>query len=387
VTPVDLLIFVEDPGAANYVAPLPAALHPLGWITRLVADGPAVSYLRERGIACQPVDGRMTAEEILASANPRLLLVGTSENRDSVGLRLIAGARATGLPSVGVVDCVANARERFRGRGDTALAYAPDWLLVPDRRTGSAYVALGFSPDRVTVCGHPHYDQVQAAAAELARRDRGVLRRRLFPGVEDGRTVAVFAAETSNGMDPGEYRWSSDYTLRGRGESTGRTEIVLEEFLDAVQRLPARPYLVLRLHPKNHRDDFSAYLPEFDRVSAGESPLELLYAADLVVGLTSMLMLEAILLRRPALAILPRLSEREWLPSPCAGRVVCAVTRGEVDSALAVLLAGGLPSCAGDAPVPHDSLPRAVNVLQHLLAEGRLPADGVLASAGRVREQ
>lgn len=37
----DVLIFVEDPGAANYVAQLPEALAERGWRTLLLADGSA----------------------------------------------------------------------------------------------------------------------------------------------------------------------------------------------------------------------------------------------------------------------------------------------------------------------------------------------------------
>ena len=46
----DVLIFVEDPGAVNYVAQLPAALSESGLRVRLLADGFAKDHLRERGI-------------------------------------------------------------------------------------------------------------------------------------------------------------------------------------------------------------------------------------------------------------------------------------------------------------------------------------------------
>src|SRR5436309_2738893 len=81
-------------------------------------------------------------------------------------------------------------------------------------------------------------------------------------------------AELSTGLDPTEYQRSAQYSLDGWGTSTGRTEIVLEEFLDAVAMQDHRPFCVLRLHPKNDISQFTAYLPEFDQVSQRERGLE-----------------------------------------------------------------------------------------------------------------
>jgi hypothetical protein len=334
----DVLIFVEDPGAANYVAHLPAALAERGWQALLLADGGVKEYLLERGVRPTMVRPSMTAENILASFNPRLLLVGTSENPDTLGLALVAQARQSDIESVGVVDFINNADHRFRGRSEEALTYAPDWLLVPDEWTKDAYVELGYPAHRILVCGHPHYDHVLDVKTQLSQEDRTILRRRVLPQVPKGRLVVVFAAERLPGLDPQQYRRSAEYTLTGWGTSTGRTEIVLEEFLDAIQLVKPRPYLVLRLHPKNTRDEFTAYLDEFDLVSHGGSPLELVYVADLVVGMTSMLMLEAALLGRPTLSVVPRVVEMEWLLSIRIGITACVTTREQLRSNLANLL-------------------------------------------------
>ena len=365
----DVLIFVEDPGAANFVAELPAALAERGLHARLLTDGSATDYLQQRGVSVETAPRAATAESVLASAQPRLLTVGTSENPDTLGLALVAQARSTGVHSVGVVDGAANAEHRFRGRSDAPLAYAPDWLLVPDEWTKDAYIALGYPEDRAIECGHPHYDHVRAVAFRLAADDRKDLRRSLLPGASDESRVVVFVAESSNGLNGQQYQRSADYTLTGRGKSTGRTEVVLEEFADAVRLATPLPYLVLRLHPKNTAHELATYLDEFDLVSRGGSPLEWLYVADLVVGMTSMSLVEAALLGRPTLSILPRKAEVEWLPTIRSGITPCVTTREELRSSIVDMLRQGpetsYPSL--DSFFASGSLDRAAKTIEGIL--------------------
>ena len=365
----DVLIFVEDPGAANYVAQLPAALAERGQCTRLLADGLAKDHLLQRGVRPEVVHHPAAADRILASVGPRLLIVGTAGNPDTLGLALVDAARAAGIESIGVVDLPMGADYRFCGRSDNPLAYAPDWLLVPDEWTKEAYAALGYPIQRVAVCGHPHYDYVRATRARLAREDRNALRQRVLPGSLDGRKVVVFATEGSARLMPQPSRRLAEYTLTGRGVSSGRTEVVLEEFLDAIQLVQPRPYLVLRLHPKDTPDDYTAYLDKFDLISSGGLPFELIYAANLVVGLTSMLLLEAVLLGKTTLSVLPREVEMDWLPSIRAGITTCVTTREQLRSTLVDLLRGSsqMLRADGDDAIPHGSLQRTVGFIERLL--------------------
>ena len=366
----DVLIFVEDPGAANYVAQLPEALNKRGLHTRLLAAGSSADYLRECRIPLEGVPDSATAKEILEQARPRLLIVGTAENPDTLGLALLSEASRARIESVAVIDALANAEYRFRGRGDGPLTHAPDWLLVPDELTKDAYVALSYPSAQATVCGHPHYDHVRTIGAQLAGRDRTALRHSLFPGVSEKRTVVVFAAEVSTGLDPDQYRRSPDYSLAGRGLSDDRTHIVLEEFLDAILPLKPRPYLVLRLHPKNAMDEFSHVVDDFDTVSSGGSPIEVAYAADLMVGMTSMLLLEAALLERPTMSIVPRALEMDWLPAIRMGATPCATTRCQVRKVLGELLCCGSPAVQNDLghTFVSGSLHRVVEFVERRLA-------------------
>jgi hypothetical protein len=335
----DILIFVEDPGAANYVARLPAALIGNGWKVKLFADGYAKHFLLQQGINFEAVDDSLQASELLLSERPRLLIVGTSENLDTLGLKLSMEARSMGIKSVGVVDALGNAAYRFRGHSDGPLLYAPDYLAVPDRWTQEAYIALGYSSENVAVCGHPHYDHILDSASRMAEEDRKVIRKKLFPDADETLPLVVFAAEISAGIRPRQYYERSDeYTLNGRGNNVGRTEIVMEEFLDAISAMNCPAYLVLRMHPKNTEEELSSFIDEFDYVSRAEPSDKLIYAADLVVGMSTILLFEAAIMGTPTLSVLPRTIEKESVIGVLSGITHCVTTRDELRLMLPELL-------------------------------------------------
>jgi len=343
-----LLILVEDPGAANFAAALPAGLRGLGHSAELWARGHARARLAELGVPCRTAEG--PPERLLGDGAVRAVAVGTAEDPDCHGLTLIDLARRNGLVSIGLVDGPANADLRFRGRGGHPLAHAPDWLAVPDPGSRRRYLDLGFPAARIVACGHPHFDRVRRVGEALDQEGREAVRRRLF--ADAGlRPILAFLAELSHGLAPANFRSGPDYTLTGRG-SRGRTEIALEEVLDALPPGPRRPYVVLRLHPKNGADDYAAYAGEVDCVSRSESALEVVFAADLVVGLSTVLLDEAAVLGRPTLAVLPRPAEREWLQSVAWGATAAVSERSDLRHRLSGWLAGERQARPARLPPP-----------------------------------
>lgn len=349
-----IVIFVEDPGAANYALPLVAPLGAALW------TAPALlPYLEARRVEPARV---LDDPAPLLPPETSLLLVGTSENLETAAHALVHQAKARGIPSVGMIDFPANAAARFRGTGTNPLAHAPDWLMVTDDGTARHYEALGFPAEKIGRVGHPHFDTVLALRATLEAEGVTAVRRRLLPNVPEGQKLVIFLSEISGGLDPEQYQKSPDYTLEGRGSRTDRTGVVVEEFLDATAALAPRPYRLLRLHPKNSREEFGPLLTEFDGISAAGTPLEMVFACDLVCGMTTMLLYEAALLGRPTLAILPRMTEAAWLPTIASGITPAAVTRPALTRLLPTLLA----QVRGNDLRPDPALPRALAFLANL---------------------
>jgi hypothetical protein len=334
----DILILVEDPGAANFVIDLPTALSRRGLGVHLMSGGVATAYLAQYGVATGRLPPCAGLDDLIAKVSPRLVAIGTAEDPDCAGLQLAALARERGIPTIGLVDASTNLTHRFRGRTDNPLEFCPDTVIVPDERARAGLLALGLRHERIFISGHPHWDYVRSAGRRMRDERRDAVRQRLFAESLANRRVVVFVAELSDGLVPSEFERSAEYSLTGTRSSRGRTEIVIEELLLALEPIRSEVYLILRLHPKNEATDFPAHRALFDTVSRDEPAFDLLYAADAVVGMTSMMLIEAALLDRPTLAILPRAVESEWLPTTVAGVTPYAVTRVDVADKIVELM-------------------------------------------------
>lgn len=324
--PVDVLIHVEDPGAANMVLDLVPALGDLGLTAAIIADGWGRTYLTGKCVTFRTEDG-CSALKLLDSFRPRVIVVGSCDNPNSRSLALTESAHSRGIPSCGLIDTPANSNGRFRGSSGSSLQCAPDWLAVADDRSLQAYAALGFPLDHIKVIGLPHFDRVRARRNELSLLDRAELRHRLLPNADPAQSVLVFLAEGRDRLNPEASYRSDDYTFTGRGDSDFRTIIVLEEILDACSALVPRPYIVVRPHPKNEPDDLIELAHELDLVTTAHDPHELLWVADLVVGMTTVLLVESAILGRPTIAILPRTAEVAWLAALESGAIAIISNR------------------------------------------------------------
>lgn len=323
-----ILIAVEDPGAVLYLRGLAQALDAAGMEPVTVATGHAKGVLP--GALTMPGD----PAGLLARESPAALVVGTSENPQSPAFVLTAAARARGIPVIGAVDSAANAASRFAGTGSDPLAHAPDALLVPDRASAAAFAELGFSRGAIHVTGHPRLDEIATLGAGLDSAARAELRRRLCPGAPVDARVAVFVSELSTGLGgEARYRRGPGYGLAGDGTSDRRTDIVAQEAVRALGRT-GPVWTVLRLHPKQDRAEETALAALFDQVSQSEPALDLCLSADLICGMTSVLLVEAAALGLPVLSIVPQTAEREWLGD--AGQAIPSVsTRAALEAWLA----------------------------------------------------
>lgn len=366
----EILIYGEDPGAVNYLAPLPDALETAGFNPSFRLAPSVSAYARDRQISHTVYDGENPAS-LVASAQPGLLIIGTSENPDSPGLALLDAARNAHTPTLGVIDMAVNAHRRFRGRSGMSLTHTPDQLAVPDTATALAYEDLGMDPAIIHVVGHPHYDVIRKRQQDLQGEDRAALRARLLPDAPADRPVWVFIGEGVDQLDPSESHRSEAYTLSGHGGSSFRTSIVLEELFDAVEHLNPAPWIVLRLHPKMTPADFAPFRDRAGAISDGGDPLPLVWAADAIIGMTSMLMLEAHLLGRPTLSILPRACEAEWLATTANAITPVVTSRPEVQRAVERLCQHpnefrAKPDSEG-AALPHHATEKLVRLCDRIL--------------------
>jgi len=333
----DVLIYAEDPGAGNFVACLPPVLALRGFRTVLIAAGHAQVLLQKRGIAFEVLPRDASPADILGRWNPRVVIAGTGDG-GTLARRLISEGRARKILTVATVDARLALDRRFQGTSGDSLEHAPDWMLVPDQWTREAFLTMGCSAEQVLAVGQPHLDYVRSIAATLSDEGRAAIRKRLFGDSLLDRRVVTFIDEPSVAL-PESPKNCGHYTLKGRGQATGRTQIVLDEFIDTLPTGPSKPYLVFRIHPRSFAEDYKGYLNHFDFISSSEPAPDVAFASDLVVGMTSMLLLEAAAMGRPTFSIVPQPEEAEYLPTVACGVTPTASTREQLRSALPTALA------------------------------------------------
>ena len=362
----DVLLFAEDPGGANVLAPLVTALNEMNIVTALCADPKVDEYLRDRHIDFMSLEG--DAGINLDTVAPRLLVTGTSERPESSSLDFIDAAHRRGITTLAAIDMITNTDRRFRGRSEDPLTHIADYVAVPDDATAAAYLELGVPEARIVVCGHPHYDVVRARRAELERADRAYYRASLLPNAAEDQTVVVLLAEGIDRLNPAASQKSECYTLHGDGTSNDRTTIVLQEVLDGLKALKIRPYIVLRLHPGNGPEDYAPLHHRVDHISRSGDPLPLIWGADLVIGMTTMLLVEAHLLGRPTLSVVPRDIERNWLPTAADELTPVVTDRHDIIPAMHMLLSqAAAPNAKRPDGLPSGAIQNYVTLISGLL--------------------
>jgi hypothetical protein len=276
----------HDPGGANAVAAVIAALGAADVAIDAHAKGPAARRLAEMGVACHAFEGDHA--QVVSALDADLLLTGTSAT-DCFELDAISAFAARGLPTLAVLDYPANYAQRFHRAAREGFV-APDFVATLDEASAAAMVASGISADRILPLGQPYLGWLLRRARR--RQTTPVRRRRI-----------LFASQ------PDAHELDA-----------------LRLVVASLAELERRPALTLRFHPRQtERMTSLAYLANagIDAVVDDQTPtLACLEAHDVVLGITSTILIEAALLGRPTASVLS----------------------GEVDDPLAAIRPGLIPA-------------------------------------------
>lgn len=286
------VVVAREAGAAVALAPVARALLDAGGRCRVHAVDRAVVPFERRGLsvwAWPEQAGASGLGRLLADASPSVLLTGTSvhPDRDSTWW---AAARHRGVPSLAVVDHWTPLVERFSHR--RPFDCTPDAVGVLDDASAAALRRAG-APFPVHVVGHPGLEEIARAGASARERTKKAL------DVAPDRPLVVFASEPQRD----HFGSALDHRPHGRYDEGS----VLDAVRGAVQRWREDALLVVKLHPLEGDDAHAAAadgVPETRILRAGDN-VALLTAADAVVGMSSMLLVESAILGVPTISLRP----------------------------------------------------------------------------------
>jgi hypothetical protein len=261
-----ILAVAHDPGGANAVAAETAALRARGVDVIAIAKGLAENQFRR--LAVEFVPFHPEAVDAVLAGNVDLVLTGTSV-ADSLDRDATAAARARGIPSVTLIDYWMNHDTRF-GVARPPKEVLPDYLIAIDERCRRQMVSEGLPDERTHVLGQPYFSVLLARAA--------------------GRT---------GGPGPVE-------RLLYASESGAAATRALDTLLRALGSLESPVELIVRFHPRE--GERADRLDRLRRagcpfvVDESFDPLETARAADAVIGVSSMILIETSLLGVPTAA-------------------------------------------------------------------------------------
>lgn len=290
---MNILALAGDAGGARAVAPVIRALRGRGHHVACQAYAAATEIWRTEGLEPQPV-----ALDALAYCDR--LVLGTTVGATNWEAEAIVCAQALGKPTTSVLDFWSNYRPRYvTASGQFVL---PDAIAVMDEAAREAMLGEGFPAERIHVTGQPAFDP-------LARYG-------IAPPLDrDPQRILYVSQPLSQLYDRETLGFHEREALRD----------VVQTLATILDERDHTLTLSIKLHPRELAtfpglpDSPSPRLVLERLDDAAADPRQTVLESDGVIGIHSILLLEACYLGRAVISYQPGLRIADPLPSNRAG--------------------------------------------------------------------
>jgi len=356
-----IMLFARDPGGANAIAPLAPKLKLRGYDVLLYGKDAALRQYLNNGL-----EGRDFAVEapfmgvdeyvtLLQRIAPDFMITGTGSD-DLTEKFLWQAAEYLQLPCFAILDHWFNYGIRFSPyklveqklyERDRRHPYLPTKILVMDEEVRGAMIREGFEPDRLRVAGQPHFDAVREQAMRYGSVERRQYRELL--GLNENEFLIAFISENitepEKGDDLRQYYWG--YTERS----------IFREFMDALQAVSdavgRKVHVVVKPHPNETIDAYSDLIAEqaggkvTASIDSSAPSVRLCKAVDLVCGMSSMVLVESVILGLPVISIQIGLTRENPFILDQKGIVQSVLNQSELREKLAGYMTGTIAAATG----------------------------------------
>lgn len=284
--------------AANLAPVVRRGRDAAGWEVKVFAYGEAGPAFRGAGLGYEAVEPNLTvgdAATLLSGWGAAAVLGGTDAWRH-VEKRFVRAAARLRLPAVLFVDYWANYAQRFID--EDGVLCVPDRVAVLDSEMRDGVCRLGIPRENVAVTGAPALEHAARAIRSRIGSEAGRLR--MSAGIGPGDTCVLFVSLPFSDLDCGP--------LAGGAHRHSLLPTIADVIACLAlhsRRAGSKCHLLIRPHPREDASAFSNIVAEGVnvRINTDDDPSAWIAAADLVVGLDSMLMLEAAQAGRPVLCL------------------------------------------------------------------------------------
>ena len=301
---MNIFVVASDPGSANAIMPVIIACLRAGHRINGVVSGSAITML-DKWHEILKIDDVTPIDEILhilGDKEPQVVLAGAGAF-NLLEHTVRRAALDLEIPCVAVLDHWTNYQQRFRRFDGTQWIYSlPDRICVLDETVRNEMLIEGFEPEQIVVTGQPHFEYIANWKNALSTTDVTRFRSRF---VKNEATVLIgFCSEPlaedlkiTHTEDPGY----TQYTTIAK----------IASVLGRHSKLSGRHiHFVVRPHPRENVDKIENVLSQVELplslswdVSKIGSSLEFVVSCDLLIGMTSMALIEAYIISQQVLSV------------------------------------------------------------------------------------
>ena len=318
----------SDAGGARAIIPVLKELHTRGWSVTAIFSGPASKLQPDEcpEIPCIHIDDWLALSkcgELLQKISPQAHFSACGlYNQMEYSLRI--AARDLGIPIVGILDAWHNYRERFT-RTDQPVSF-PDHLCVIDETSLTGMRETGMNEKAITITGHPDLEETVKECHKMGVVWTNKVRNEL--SLADGEPLITFLSDPflfSSTQKPytGVGAIMNDDGSPKFGYTTDTILPAVCEDLSRELAAQARhATLAVRPHPSEwvdplHEIAARCSTPDLDVIICDRGQTrEWLAASDTVIGMMTIALLHAAMIRRPTISVQIGLNE-SGMNDPC----------------------------------------------------------------------
>jgi hypothetical protein len=297
-----VLFFTCEPGGAEMLAPVIRLVRSdKKYQVAVLGYGHGLKRFQQKGIPCAETGPIVQNDPgVIDAERPDVIVTSaTSLPRFDMSEKYLwQTARKAGVRTLAFVDQWQNYALRFSGPSEhERLTYLPDTINCIDEIGKSEMVAEGFDERILLPLGHPSLSLLQEEFKSVRLKD--VRSKPGFPAVcDDPKNTVLFVSEA----------------LREHfGDARGYDQYqALDYFLKNLSGSAPEKCVLVKLHPKDEPAGYERLTAKYPglRVHCIQhelTSLECLRAAEVVFGMTSMMLVEAFILGRTVVSVQPGL--------------------------------------------------------------------------------
>lgn len=295
-----------DPGGANALAPVLKLLKKKEGVHLIhYAYNEALDVLKRHHIEARALPAIVDenfVKEAFQENQATLLFTATSVNSKNWEQLFIKLAERLSIYSIALLDFWSNYAARF--------ICLPQRIAVMDERAKAEMIQVGIPADKIIVTGQPAFDALVDCREQFSSTKRQAIRRALK--VQDHDLLVLFASQPLRKL----YGEPKDAIYLGYDEQSTLQSII--HALEGISQKHNRAItLLIRPHPRETLAEYKAYQSHkinimVDREGSSD---EHAMAADLVLGMTSVLLVEACYLHCIVLSLQLGLRQPDVLPT------------------------------------------------------------------------